>query len=417
MREKLTKRNIDGLIPSDKRYTAFDLDLAGFALRVSPDGAKSYAVKYRAAGVQRWLTIGRHGSPWTPESARKEALRILSEAAQGRDPAAKKAADRRALTFAELCDIYIAEGTAHKKPSSLVSDRTRIELHLKPTIGRLRVDLLTRADIERMQVAVAKGKTATAKRRPRGGKLVSGGPGAAAQCVILAAIVLQFAVDRGLRLDNPARGVKKHPIRKMQRFLSEVEMARLGEALAAEERSSGNPVAVGAIRLLALTGMRRGEVEQLLWRNVDIEHGLLALDDSKTREKCVYLSPPALMLLSRLPRLDNDLVFPGRLSGRRCRAVGVVWERVRKAADLPGVRLHDLRHSFASTGASASFGLPIIGKLLGHTQAATTLRYAHLSADPLRAANDAIGGKIAASMAGAKGGEVVPIRGGQRGAP
>src|ERR1700722_1047250 len=117
MREKLTKRNIDGLIPGDKRYTAFDTDLAGFALRVSPDGAKSYAVKYRAAGVQRWLTIGRHGSPWTPESARKEALRILSEAAQGRDPAAKKAADRRALTFAELCDIYIAEGTAHKKPS------------------------------------------------------------------------------------------------------------------------------------------------------------------------------------------------------------------------------------------------------------------------------------------------------------
>lgn len=409
MREKLTKRNIDGLIPGDKRYTAFDTDIAGFALRVSPDGAKSYAVKYRAAGAQRWLTIGRHGSPWTPESARKEALRILSEAAQGRDPAAKKAADRRALTFAELCDLYLAEGTAHKKPSSLVSDRGRIERHLKPTIGRLRVDLIARADIERMQVAVAKGKTATAKRRPQGGKLVSGGPGAAAQCVTLAAIVLQFAVDRGLRLGNPARGVKKHPIRKMQRFLSEAEMARLGEALASEEQSSGNPVAVGAIRLLALTGMRRGEVEQLLWRNVDIEHGLLALDDSKTREKCVYLSPPALMLLSRLPRLDNDLVFPGRLSGRRCRAVGLVWERVRKAADLPGVRLHDLRHSFASTGAFASFGLPIIGKLLGHTQAATTLRYAHLSADPLRAANDAIGGKIAASMAGAKG-EVLPLR-------
>jgi integrase len=403
MREKLTKRNIDGLIPGDKRYTAFDTDIAGFALRVSPDGAKSYAVKYRAAGAQRWFTIGRHGSPWTPESARKEALRILSEAAQGRDPSARKAADRQALTFSELCDLYIAEGTAHKKPSSLVSDRTRIELHLKPTIGRLRVDLLTRADIERMQVAVAKGKTATAKRRPRGGKLVSGGPGAAAQCVILAAIVLRFAVDRGLRLDNPARGVKKHPIRKMQRFLSEVEMARLGEALAAEERSSGNPVAVGAIRLLALTGMRRGEVEQLLWRNVDIERGLLALDDSKTGAKVIYLSPPALVLLSGLPRLGNDLVFPGKLSGRRCRAVGVVWERVRKAADLPGVRLHDLRHSYASTGAAASFGLPIIGKLLGHTQAATTLRYAHLSADPLRAANDAIGGRISAALSGAKG--------------
>ena len=116
------------------------------------------------------------------------------------------------------------------------------------------------------------------------------------------------------------------------------------------------------------------------------------------------------MLLSGLPRFaGNDLVFPGRLSGRRCRAVGVVWERVRKAADLPGVRLHDLRHSFASTGAAASFGLPIIGRLLGHTQAATTLRYAHLSADPLRAANDAIGATIASALAGAKG-EVVAFK-------
>jgi integrase len=225
------------------------------------------------------------------------------------------------------------------------------------------------------------------------------GQGFAAQCVALASTVLQFAVDRGIRTDNPARGVKKPPVRKMQRFLSEAELARLAEALEHEARTSDNPLVVSAIRLLALTGCRRGEIEGLRWRNVDFERGLLLLDDSKTGEKTVYLSPPALSILSGLPRFEgNEYVIAGTIAGQRTGALDKVWARVRQRAGLADVRLHDLRHSFASFGAGASFGLPIIGKLLGHSQPQTTARYAHLAADPLRRAADTIGATIAAAM-------------------
>jgi integrase len=151
--------------------------------------------------------------------------------------------------------------------------------------------------------------------------------------------------------------------------------------------------------LLALTGCRRGEIEGLRWRNVDFERGLLLLDDSKTGEKTVYLSPPALSILSGLPRFEgNEYVIAGTIAGQRTGALDKVWARVRQRAGLADVRLHDLRHSFASFGAGASFGLPIIGKLLGHSQPQTTARYAHLAADPLRRAADTIGATIAAAM-------------------
>lgn len=413
MRIKLTKRNIDALKPGATRYAAWDTDISRFGLRVSPNGGKSYSIKYRAGGRQRWFVIGRHGSPWTPDGARTEALRLLGEVARGIDPADKRGADRKAITFGELCDLYLAEGVAHKKASTLRSDRGRVVLHLKPLLGKKRLDAISRADVERLLNDVKMGRTsarALEVRRP--GSVAKGGAGAAGQCVALASTVFQFAVDRGLRPDNPARGVKKPPVRKMQRFLSEAEFARLSEALDEEQRESGNPFATAAIRTLAFVGARRGEIENLRWRNVDLERGLLPLDESKTGEKVVYLSPPALAILSALPRVaGNDFVFAGGRPGQRTGALDRVWSRVRRRAGLVDARLHDLRHSFASVGAGASFGLPLIGKLLGHTQAQTTARYAHLADDPLRKASDTIGATIAAAMEGRKGADVVPLRG------
>jgi integrase len=409
---KLTKRNVDSLKPAAKRFNAWDTDLSGFGLRVTPSGERVYVVKFRVAGAQRWFTIGRHGSPWTPESAHKEAKRLLGEVARGLDPAEKRNADRGAITFAQLCDLYLSEGVAHKKASTLRVDRGRVELHLKPLIGGKRAEAITRADIEKLLSDVKRGRTAAQKPRKRpSGSLAKGGAGVAAQCVALASTVMQFAVDRGIRPDNPGRGIKKPPVRKMQRFLSEAELMRLGEALDQEERATGNPLVVGAIKMLALSGMRRGEVENLRWRDVDFGRGILSLADSKTREKTIYLSPPALALLSALPRFaDNDHVFAGTRAGQRTGALDKVWGRVRKSADLPGVRLHDLRHGFASVGAAGGLNLPVVGALLGHRHASTTARYAHLSADPLRAANDSIGATIAASMARGKGADVVVFK-------
>jgi integrase len=401
-RIKLNKTNIDALQPAEKRFTVWDTDLRGFGVTVAPSGERSYVLFYRISGRQRWLTIGRHGSPWTPEMARKEAMRLLVEVARGVDPAAKRNSDRQAVSFAELCDLYLGEGVAHKKASTLRNDRSRIKLHLKPLLGTKRADAIGRADIERLLNDVKNRRTAaprgpTQKRPP--GSIATGGAGAAAQCVALASTVLQFGVDRGLRTDNPAKGIKKPPVRKLQRFLSEDEMRRLAEALDAEEREISNRFVVAAIRLLALTGCRRSEITGLRWRNVDFERRLLLLDDSKTREKAVFLSPPAVSILASLPRSDGkDFVIAGSRVARASSVVDKAWDRVRKRAGLGDVRMHDLRHTFASFGAAASLGLPVIGKLLGHTQAQTTARYSHLAADPLRRAADTIGATIAAAM-------------------
>jgi hypothetical protein len=149
-RVELTKSNIDALKAAAYRYTAWDTEMSGFGLRVTPNGRRVYVLKYRVNGQQRWYTIGRHGSPWTPRQARLEAQRLLGEVAREIDPADKRLGDRKALKFADLCDLYLAEGVSHKKASTLRSDRGRITIHLKPLLGTKRADAITRADIERL---------------------------------------------------------------------------------------------------------------------------------------------------------------------------------------------------------------------------------------------------------------------------
>jgi integrase len=185
----------------------------------------------------------------------------------------------------------------------------------------------------------------------------------------------------------------------MERFLSPKEIAQLATALAAEVDQTGNPYPAAAIRLLLLTGARRSEIVGLRWSYVDVERRCLHLPDSKTGAKVIFLSPPALELLTRLPRdTANPFVFPGKRAASGIVGVDKIWFRVRAAAGLPDVRLHDLRHSFASMAAGGGLSLPVIGALLGHKHAATTARYAHLAADPLKAANDLIGKRIAEAM-------------------
>ncbi len=423
MRGKITKRAVDDLAPAGGAETVlWDTEVKGFGVRARAaradtkvkdfggraraTGGKSYILHYRAGAGRgaalRKLTIGKHGSPWTPETARIEAKRLLAEVAAGRDPATARQQERAALTFGELIDLYLAEGAGHKKASTLKVDRGRIEHHLRPLLGKLRFDRIGRTEIERMRNAVAAGKTAeriaSAEKR-RAGSVATGGKGAAAQCVALVSSIYAFAIGRGLCADNPARGVKKAPVRKVERFLSEAEIARLAEALDAEAQQSHNPYPPAAIKLLLLTGCRKGEIANLRWEHVDFERECLRLPDSKTGAKVVYLNVPARALLQELPRMaESPRVIPGMRADGAGPAIDKVWSRVRKAAELVDVRLHDLRHSFASVGAAGGLSLPVIGALLGHKHAATTARYAHLSADPLRAANDAVGARIAAAM-------------------
>ena len=401
---KLTKRAVDAVKVKTNRFTVWDTQVSGFGLRVAPSRERTYVLKYRFNGEQRWHTIGRHGSPWTPEQARKKAKALLGEVEKGIDLAKRRDADRQAITLSGLCELYFAEGVAHKKPSTLKSDRGRIEHHLKPLLGRKRVDAITRGDVERLLVDVANGKTAASKTQKRpAGSLARGGKGVAAQCVTLLGTLLAFSVKRGIRLDNPAHGVKKPAVRKMERFLSETEIARLARALDEETEASGNPFPAAAIKLLLLTGCRRGEILGLKWQHVDLERQCLRLADSKTGGKVIYLNAPAIALLQDLRHVEgNPHVIVGATTSGPLVGINKIWERIRARADLDDVRLHDLRHSFASVGAIGGLSLPVIGALLGHKHATTTARYAHLSADPVRAANEAVGARIAAAMSNQK---------------
>jgi integrase len=269
---------------------------------------------------------------------------------------------------------------------------------------------MSRGDIERFQRDVAAGRTAADRKTGyRGRSIVTGGPGAARLSMILLSAVFSFAKARGLRDDNPCSGVKRYKPGKSERFLSAAEQVRLGEVLAEAEIAGVNPTHIAVIRTLALTGARLGEILRLRWSEIDFERGCLRLPDSKTGYKVVPLGAAALELLAGQER-RSDYVFPSDVKiGNPIADVSHVWQRVRKTAGLADVRLHDLRHSFASNIVNAGGTLPVIGALLGHRNIATTQRYAHLADDPLRAVADRAAGSIAAALAGKPVAEIMPF--------
>ena len=298
-------------------------------------------------------------------------------------------------TLASFAGRYLAEhAEVKKKPSSIEGDARNLRLHVLPALGRLRVDRITRADVAGFHAAM-KAK-----------------PGAANRCLALLGKMFSLAESWGLRADgtNPTRLVEKYPENKMERYLSNAELARLGDVLAMAAKAGEHPSVMAAIRLFVFTGCRRAEILTLKWVYVDFERGCLCLPETKTGAKTIPLGAPALELLAGLPRIeDNPYVLPGARPGRHYVGLGKAWRRLRAKAGLPDVRLHDLRHAYAWMGAGLNESLHVIGALQGHRDTATTQRYAHLSDDPVRAAADRISGPLAAAMAG-KSGEVVPLR-------
>ena len=412
MQGKISKRSVDALKPGEKDIFLWDTELRGFGVKCTSKGRRVYLLQYRQHGRLRRYTIGKHSDPWTPTQARQEAARLLGLIAEGEDPAEIKQDAKKGITVAELCKLYLDEGCTTKKPSTVATDRGRIERHIIPLLGRMRVDKVKRADVQRFMNDVATGKTmADVKTGKFGRARVSGGKGTATRTVGLLGGIMSFAVERGYIEHSPVLGVKRFPDKKNERFLSEAELARLGRVLAEAEQEGTNPCAIAAVRLLLLTGCRRGEILGLRWTEVDFNRACLRLDDSKTGQKVVPLGAPALEVLDSIPRVQGSpFVLPASKGSGHFVGLPKIWQRIRERADLPGVRLHDARHSFASVGASGGMSLPIVGKLLGHASPGTTARYAHLSDDPVRAAADQISGDIAAAMGGKKGGEVIPIK-------
>jgi len=400
MQARLSKRIVDSISPGNRDTFVWDTDVKGFGLKVTPAGRKVYVVQTRINGRLRRYTIGRHGSPWTPDMARNEALTLLADTRQGKDPADEKRAKQTDLTISELCDLYLAEGCEGKKQSTITLDRSRIERHVKPLLGKKHVKTLIRADLERFMADVAVGKTAIDERtRKRGRAIVKGGRGAANRTLEMIGAMLEFAVNRGLRPSNPARGIRRYKDQTFERFLTSEELIRLGQALRAASDRGENGYAIAAILFLLLTGCRKGEALTLQWPWVDLERACLRLPDSKTGAKVVPLGEPVLRLLESLPRIEgNPHVFPGAKEGGHLIGIQKIWARIRSEADLGDLRLHDLRHHFISVGASSGESLYILGKVAGHKQAATTQRYAHLADDPVKGAADRIASVIALSV-------------------
>lgn len=384
--------------------TIWDAEVRGFGARRQQGDRISYFLKYRTAdGRQRWFTIGQHGQPWTPDTARKRARELQVEASRGRDPAADKLAKRRAVTVAELCDLYMVEAEkgrllkrdrTPKKSTTLVIDRGRIDRHIKPLIGGLGVGSVTREDVEQLLHDVTDGKSAgRTKTKSRGLARVTGGATAASRVIGLLGAIFNFAVVRRMRPDNPVRGVIRPADRKRNRRLTDEEFASLGQSLRAAEGSIW-PAAIAAARFMAMTGWRRGEVLCLKWSEIDVKRRTASLPDTKTGRSIRPLSHAAIDILNSM-RGGGDLVFPATRGDGPMVGFPKLWARIRKRGDLPAdVTAHVMRHSFISVASDLGFVEATIGAMVGHASRSMTGRYTHSADGPLLAAADTVANRI-----------------------
>ena len=426
---KLTKKLIENLEPAEAEFCVWDTQVTGFGVRVRPGGGRSYVLFYRLGGRFRKLTLGKADGGYGLDEARERAIEKLQDVRDGIDPQAQKVADRNALTVADLTDLYLEEGPAlkpNKKESSWETNRIMFDCHIKPLLGRQLARDITAMDVSRMQLDISQGKTARNvmlghRRRSK----VRGGKRVAAMAVITLGAVYEFAIKAEYLQKNPTRGVERFKTVRKERYLSEREDERYG-------------VMADSVRLLMLTGCRKSEILTLQWDFVDWTKGCLRLPESKTGAKVVPLADDAIAVLKRrwdetrkpeasrghnsgdvtpamgagspwvLPALKGDGHFvglPHLWTKVKAKADIILHRRVsdlggdlREVRSLASVRLHDLRHSFASFAIADGAPLFLVGKVLGHKQARTTEIYAHLSDDPLKLVANKTAARLSQAM-------------------
>jgi integrase len=422
----ITKTSVDALKCDGRKDREILWDgghreaVRGFGVVAFRNGGKCYVAQYRKDGRSRRTRIGEHGR-LTPEQARSEARKVLGAVESGADPIAERKAAREIRTFKAVAADFLDQHAKVKRKARTADEYERIlTVHVIPALGAKRIVDLRRADIAKLH------------------SKLSDSPYQANRAIALVSAIWNWAArrDEVAFADNPAHAVERFKETGRERYLTTEELARLGDVLRDGEtiglpysidetkpkakhapktdsrRVKLDPFAIAAMRLLVLTGARLREILHAQWSRLDVERGVLFLADSKTGKKPLYLSAAAQAVLAAIPRIKgNPHIIAGALEGSPRADLNKPWRAVRRAAKLEGVRIHDLRHSFASFGAGASLGLPIIGKLLGHSQPATTHRYAHLDADPLRRAVETIGSTIAAAMDGGKTSNVASIVG------
>ena len=373
---KLTKRIIDAVEPQATEFFLWDEGIPGFGLRVMPSGRKSFVVQFRAGRRARRMSLGP-STVLTCDQARTRAITIIAAVKNGDDPAAERDAKRNAAKVRELAERFDREHIAVRLKASTAKEyRGTLKRFILPALGRLAVPEISRADVAKFHHDLRHI------------------PYQANRCLEVVSKMFGLAEMWGLRPDgsNPRKHIRKYPEEKRERFLSAAELRRIGEVLREMESERIElPSAILAARLLFLTGCRLGEIMTLKWDYIDFDECALRLPDSKTGKKVVHIGFPAVEYLRSAHHIDgNPWVITGTLPGKPFSDLQPFWQRVRARAGVKDVRIHDLRHTFASTAVASGQGLPMIGKLLGHKQVQTTARYAHLAADPVRSAANSV---------------------------
>lgn len=391
---QLTDRLVKALpAPARGNKVAFDSSgVKGFGCRVTASGTKAFVLRYRrrADGQQRLFTIGSYPA-WGVGVARDEAKRLKRAIDGGADPVGEMQDSRGAATVADLCSRFLADYVPRKRPATQRDYLQQVNVDILPAFGRAKVATVTHADVDAFHRKISTRAPTHANR-------------------VLACLSKMFslAVRWGMRADNPCKGIERNQEHKRQRYLSGVELARLTAALV-ELRDQG---AANVVRLLLLTGARRGELLAAKWADFDLDAGTWTKPGSTTKQRTshrVPLSQAACLLLTEMQRAaESEYLFPARRTPHRL-DIDDAWNLLRDAANIPDARLHDLRHTYASVLASSGLSLPIIGALLGHTTAQTTMRYSHLFDDPLRAATE----RASAIITGKPVADVAPLKGGR----
>lgn len=379
MAEKITDKLVRAIEPpASGNRRIYDSKLKGFGVRVTKAGTKAFILNYYAHGRERRYTIGSYPD-WSVAAARTEATNLKRSIDRGNDPLETRQEGRAAPTMVELFERYAVDHLPRKAPRAAADDLSMWKKIIVPFFGRRKVAAVTHADCDRLHREVSADRPVRANR-----------------VIEVLRKAMNLAIRWGWRADNPASGVHRNQEEPRNRYLSRDEVGRLTTALSAHrERTSAT-----AIRLMLLTGCRRGEALSATWAEFDLASGVWVKPSAHTKQRKqhrVTLSGSAVALLRAWQATaSGELVFPGQ-TGRPLTDVKRTWEAVRREAALEDVRLHDLRHTYASILASHGRSLPTIGAMLGHTQAQTTARYSHLLDDPQREAAELVATFVAGS--------------------
>ncbi len=383
MNIKLNKKTVEAATaPVTGELILRDSEIRGFWCRVT-SSSRTYVLRTRIDGKQRSITLGRHGQI-EPAEARRKALQMLGDIARGNDPTAEREASRRSPTFEEFSQRYLSEwAKPRKKPSGLRNDIGQLNNHILPAMGQLKLGQVSKCHVTELHQAMRATPYAANRVLAQLSKMFN----------------LAEAWDLRPQGSNPCRWVTKYKEEARKRYLGELELRRLGNELERLGKSGEeSPYVVAAINLLLMTGARSGEILALRWSYIDFEQGLIHLPDSKTGRKDLEMAAEVREILQSLPRDGGPWVLPGNKEGQHLVNLFKPWSRIRERLNMTDVRIHDLRHTFASMSVAANISLPVIGGLMGHKSTATTQRYAHLMRDTGRQAANQVATDISKAL-------------------